>query len=295
MMHLVLRIIWAYDVGGGHLRRCDMEDAPTIDKWVPVVTSGDSDKATGEKKRIRPTKTLPTDRITFSKQLEILRAFGILGGASGTPTVVTNKEVAEVVKMQPSTVSLANPFFVSINFLQKAEDGCSPAAAVMDMIRAKEWTPETAMHKLAPPLRESWFGAALLPKLSFAPMTEESALAKLAEACTATPEYKPQLRMLVDFLVVAGLVEREGDQLKASKPEGVSPIQKSDSPSKVPERERSQVTTGFAQTPEGAVNFHISIRVEMAEFAGWKSDRIAAFFNGIAAVLAAKANVEQSG
>jgi hypothetical protein len=31
----------------------------------------------------------------------------------------------------------------------------------------------------------------------------------------------------------------------------------------------------------------------MAEFAGWKPERITAFFNGIAEVLKAKANVEK--
>jgi hypothetical protein len=265
------------------------------DAQVAAASLDDSAKPNGEKRRTRPTKTLPTDRITFSKQLEILRAFGTLGGASGT-SVVTNKDVADAVKMQPSTVSLANPFFVSVNILQKADDGCIPSAYVIEMIRAKEWTPETASHKLAPPLRDSWFGTTLLPKLSFAPMSEESALAKLAEACTASPEYKPQLRMLIDYLIIAGLVEREGDQLKAAKTEGATLGSKAEVTTAKPiERERAQVATGFTQTPEGAVNFHISIRVEMAEFAGWRPDRIAAFFNGIAAVLAAKANVEQSG
>lgn len=260
-----------------------------------TATSGeDSAKSGTPRIRTRPTKTLPTDRITFGKQLEILRAYGTLSGSAGG--AVTNNEVAEAMNMQPSTISLANPFFNSVGLILKTDTGGVPSSAVIEMIRAKEWTPETATHKLAPVLKDTWFGQALLPKVSFAPMSEEAALAKLAEICTASPDYKPQLRMLIDYLAAAGLIDREGDQLKAGKPDGVPATHKPESPKASPDRDsKSNITTGFAQTPEGAVNFHISIRVEMAEFAGWQPQRIAAFFNGIAAVLAAKANVEQNG
>ncbi len=47
-----------------------------------------------------------------------------------------------------------------------------------------------------------------------------------------------------------------------------------------------------APEPEGFVRVAVSIRVDMAEFSGWKLERIAAFFAGIAQVLAAKGNVE---
>jgi hypothetical protein len=50
----------------------------------------------------------------------------------------------------------------------------------------------------------------------------------------------------------------------------------------------------FTQPTEGVVQFHISVKVEMAEFSNWKPDRIAAFFGGIAQVLAAKAAVEKN-
>lgn len=265
------------------------------DAQQAVPSGDDSGKQNGDKKRARPTKTLPTDRITFSKQLEILRAYGALSGTTGN-AVVSNNDVADALKMQPSTISLANPFFYSIALLQKTEGGCIPSSHVVEMHRAKEWTPETATHKLAPAFRESWFGQALIPRLSVAPMTEQDAIAKLADACVATLDYRPQLRMLIDYLASTGLVERDGDQLKIAKSSDFPTVKMTEPVKAATERDsRSNITTGFAQTPEGAVNFHIAIRVEMAEFAGWQPQRIAAFFNGIAAVLAAKANVEQKG
>lgn len=121
-----------------------------------VLAGEESAKTNGDKKRTRPTKTLPRDRITFNNQVEILRAYGALSGASGN--VVSNTEIAEAMKMQPSTISLANPFFYSIGLLQKTEGGCTPSSYVIEMTRAKEWTPETATHKLAPAFKDSWFG-----------------------------------------------------------------------------------------------------------------------------------------
>ena len=53
------------------------------------------------------------------------------------------------------------------------------------------------------------------------------------------------------------------------------------------------VTTTFNQAPEGLVQFAVSVRVDMAELSSWRPDRIAAFFAGIAQVLAAKGDVEQ--
>ena len=44
---------------------------------------------------------------------------------------------------------------------------------------------------------------------------------------------------------------------------------------------------------EGTIQFHVSVRVDMTEFAGWKADRITAFFGGIAQVLAAKGDLEK--
>ena len=50
--------------------------------------------------------------------------------------------------------------------------------------------------------------------------------------------------------------------------------------------------SNFHQQPEGLVQFAVSVRVDMSELSTWSPDRIAAFFGGIAQVLAAKGKVE---
>ncbi len=250
----------------------------------------------------RPTKYLPTPRITFSKQLDILRAWAAASGP--TLKVASNDAVAEIVKMNPSTVSLANPFLASGGLIIKTDGGYTPCQEVVSFLRAYEWSPETAAHKLAPVLAKTWFAEELLSKLAFGPMTEDETIQDLADAANAGPEYRGQLEMLLAYLAAAGLVQRDGNQIK----KGVMSMSASltaptESPPSKQEPIASQevvapppkpVVASLFGTTEGAVNFHVSVRVDMGEFANWKPERIAAFFGGIAQVLAAKAKVEEA-
>lgn len=61
-------------------------------------------------------------------------------------------------------------------------------------------------------------------------------------------------------------------------------------------KERSSVPivqTAFTQAPEGKVQFFVNINVDITEISRWSPDRIAAFFTGLAQVLAAKGSIEK--
>lgn len=247
----------------------------------------------------RPTKYLPTPRITFVKQLDILRAWAAASGPTGK--VAANDAVAEIVKMQPSTVSLANPFFASAGLLTKTDGGYVPSSEVMSFLRAYEWSPETAAQKLAPTISKTWFAEELLSKLAFGPMNSDEAIQDLADAANAAPEYRGQLEMLLEYLAAAGLIQLDGNQIKKGSVSVVnvsSAMAQADVPSQSKQETTAAIETSRTMVPslfgttEGAVNFHVSVRVDMGEFANWKPDRIAAFFAGMAQVLAAKAKIE---
>ena len=253
-------------------------------------------KNASKKERKKPTRTLPTDRINFIRQLEILRAWAAASSPHGK--VVANNEVAELVKMNASTISLANPFFSSIGLLQKSEGGYIPSSEAVAYLRAMEWSPDTASHKLAPCIKDSWFGQALFPKLAFRQMSVDHAIQTIADAADAGVEYRNQIRVLLDYSIAAGLAQREGDQVKQARPEfGQAPDSlslgdKIKEAETSPQPKKEAVTTAFAQSPEGAISFHISVRVNMEELSTWEPTRISSFFAGIAQMLAAKAKVE---
>ena len=243
----------------------------------------------------RPKKALPTNRIAFPKQLDLLRAFDAASGLNRRP--VTLPEVGEIVKMHPNTISLANAFFIEVRLLDRIEaTKFLPTDAVHDFAHAYEWGPETAAHKLAPVLRTAWFWEVLEPRLKFQASTpEHDALQVLAETAGASRDHQPQLLLILSFLEAAGLISRDNGFIRilATKAVPAEPTKPDVSP---PPSQRQAgsgaVTTSFSQQPEGLVQFAVSVRVDMAELRGWRPERIAAFFAGIAQVLAAKGDVE---
>jgi len=244
-------------------------------------------------RRSRPTKLLPTDRISISRQLDLLRAFGAAGEA-GKPVLA--KDAAKIVQMSESTPSLAVPFFVDVGLLSRGADGFVPSAEVLSYKRSHAWAPDTAAHKLAPLLRSAWF-ASILTRLEFGPLEESAAIKDLADAVAAGPEYRKNLEMLIEYLTASGLVEKDGSVLRPGRAKDMTaqPAEESaPANGRPPAPSRSAVATGFVQAPtEGTVRFHGTVAVDMAEFGSWRPERIAAFFAGMAQVLAAKADIER--
>jgi hypothetical protein len=253
--------------------------------------------------KIKPSRVLPTNRISMPKQLELLRAYAAASGPSKKP--VTVEEVGTLAGMVGSTVTLANPFLLDAGFLTKHEQKGEawkfiPCEAVFDFKRHHEWQPEKASQKLAPVVRGSWFVEALMPRLSMSAISEEDAITLLADKATAAPEYKPQLKMLLEYLTSIGIIERENGQIKlvrnadlippAKQPDvgRVEPAQQPETPAPNP-----ALATGFVQPRPGAMNFHIDVSVDLSEIGGWSADRITAFFSGVAMVLHAKGQLEQ--
>ena len=241
--------------------------------------------------RTKPTKQLPTERIAFHRQLELLRGFAVASGPSNS--AVTNAKVASIVNLTPSTLSLANAFFTDVGFLQRTESGFIPANEVISYTRAHEWDADTAAYKLAPILRATWFFEAIRPKLDFHAREKQEVLQEIADTCAAGKNHANRLGLLVEFLEAANLIACDGNMVRLVK-ENQQKSQ-SDTPAKGIQSEpakpesKQPSPTGFAPKPtEGAVNFHVSVKVDMDELSGWPADRIAAFFSGIAQVLAAK-------
>lgn len=247
----------------------------------------------------KPEKTLPTERITVSKQMDILRAYAAVSENGAKPAPVN--EVATVMKSAQSTVSLANAFLASVGLIIRTDAGSYlPSPEVIAFVKAYEWDKEKAGYKLGPLFSAAWFGKALLPRLQFNPLEEETAITILAEACSAAPEYKKELRMILDFMAAGGVVRREGNMIKlasAATAEALAPAKPE--PAQQAEgtirENRDTVRSDFSQSPQDGVRFNISVNVNMTDFANWRPDRLAAFFGGIAQVLAAKADVEKGG
>lgn len=271
---------------------------PVVGKIPSEPKAGTEQKTSDNESERRPTKPLPTTRVGFGKQLQLLRAFAALGGAD---KATTTPAVADIVGIHPATAVLANPFFIDVGFVQKVGSGFVPAAEVIAYHRAVEWNPDTAPHKLGPLLRRTWFATKLLPKLSLGTLEEGQAIEMLAAESAASPKYAGQLSVILEYMATAGLIRREGGVIRSvggmvmtddSQPvsvAGAAPT--SEEPAREPRRAPS-IATAFSKAPEGVLRFNVDVSVDMREFSTWQADRISAFWAGIAQVLAAKADVE---
>lgn len=254
--------------------------------------------------RSRPTRMLPTARISFDNQLNILRGYA---AASGTSLkAVTNDEVAKVVgSITSSTISLSNAFFVDSGLLIRGDQALTPSDAVIAFARAWEWSSTTAGHKLAPVLQRTWFAELLFPLLRFQARAEEEIISELGGHINAGKEYRPQLKTLIDYLEVANLVKRDNGSIRLVSGAGASAPSADPAPARDSggggdggkdsgtARQPPALATSFAQATQGIINFHVDVRVDMEEFSDWSADRISAFFSGVAQVLAAKSALEK--
>jgi hypothetical protein len=251
------------------------------------------DYVPGAAENRRLTKRLPSARLGFQKQMEILRAFALLSSGGTAPVHYT--KVAQTVQAHESNVSTMNPFFVENGFLVKSGNGQIPAGPVLEFARKYSWNRETAGHALQPIISATWFAEALLNRLHFRPLSEDEAIEVLAAACSAGPDVKPQLRMLIDYLDTAGLVRRENGQLQPivdhrppdpQAPEPEPPVAEA---ARRPPAAPQPVQASAASSP-GKISLNVNVSVDMAELSTWSADRITAFFAGVAKVLAAQNN-----
>ncbi len=168
-------------------------------------------------KRSAPTQTLPSDRLGFDKQLAALRAFGVAYETNGGRPV-KNSEAGSILNMSENTIVVTNAFFNEAKLVtrQKEEQAFVPTAETMAYCKAHEWDPFTAGEKLKGAFEKCWFADAVLPRLKFRPHEENEVLTLLADACGASKDYVARVKMLLEYMVFAGLVIREGSMIKAA-------------------------------------------------------------------------------
>ena len=168
-----------------------------------------NDEANKTSVKSHPTKILPTDRLGFEKQLGVLRGYAVAGTADRN--LVANRDVSAIVGIHDGTISNCNPSFNDVGFIEREGMKYRPSEVVLQYATAHDWDSTTGAYKLAPALTESWFGKLLLPRLAFRSLSKDEAIGILADAASATKDYKLQIETILDYLRVAGLITVEGN------------------------------------------------------------------------------------
>lgn len=177
-------------------------------KQAEVLQNGDSAVAAPQRvKKAKPVKSLPTGRLIFPNQVSTLRAYA-KASLHARKNAVSNADVAAVANLNPNTVSLCNPFWADIGLLIRDGYKYQPTEEVFDFDTLADHGDEWAGRRLAPVIESSWFGKALLPRLSLRKITIDEAIQALALECKSpSKDFVPQIAMLLDYLKFAGLIE----------------------------------------------------------------------------------------
>jgi hypothetical protein len=125
-------------------------------------------------------------------------------------------------------------------------------------------------------------------------MDESEAISILAQRATAPKEYRGQLKTLVDYMATCGMISRDGSMLSLvrRRPNEMPPEPIPEKP--VVSTARGPDDPGGADLSElpfgqvGSIKFSVSINVDMTQMAQWEPQRIAAFFTGLAQVIASQ-------
>ena len=113
--------------------------------------------------------------------------------------------------MSRDTVSVCNEFFRDVGFLSRQGRRFKPSADVLDFVRASQWNEATAGHILGQSIRRTWFGQAILTRLTVRHLKKLDIIEALALEAGASIDHKPRVEMLIDYLEFSGVIRRNGD------------------------------------------------------------------------------------
>lgn len=197
-------------------------DAPPTPP-TPTRSAGGSG-ATGEPPRTAPKiapkqraeQALPTDRLSFDKQVLSLRSVAQLSGNGRRP--VTAEEQSSALGLKGNVGGLSNRFFKDSGWLESAGRGMYvPTETLVRFHRHLGIQPddlEGARAILAETVVGSWYWREIGDMLEGEGIRQSGVLHLLANAAGAAPNHTPQLTLIIDWLIWLGLVVRDGELLR---------------------------------------------------------------------------------
>ena len=156
--------------------------------------------------RPRPNKPLPSDRMKFDTAQLALKAI-VLDSNNGTKSVGA-QEMSKRLALSAATAGLNNAFFTEAGFIVREGKGrWKPTAIATEFARTHSFDAARAGQSLTESLRRSWYFREVRQQLAMGPTTVSQMIEVLAHAAGATADHRPQLRLVLDWLEYARLID----------------------------------------------------------------------------------------
>ena len=279
-----------------------MDPDPTHSLRV-VEGGGDEARPSRSPQRSRPNRGLPTDRLRFDVQLNILQTMGRLSGSNKRP--VDSDMVAQATRLSTATAGLCNRFFTESGWIEQVSKGKYVAAdALLEYLRRDGVGASDATVPLADALRGSWVWEEIGPFVTDGGAPVGDVIVTLSRAAGAESGHVPQLENLLEWLDFVGLIIREGERVlpvratSAPPPTPETPAnpteqQSSAAPDEKPAGEREparpsvqEPTKNRDQQAEFVLTFNVSVNMTASDLARLSPDQIRALYEAVGTVAA---------
>lgn len=251
--------------------------------------------------RARASKSLPTDRLKFEAQIELLQRFGRMSGSQRRP--VTSEEIAKAQQVSANTASLNNGFYVDAGWLQRAGRGKYVASdALLAYTQRAQFDPanaQSAAGLLADEMKKSWYWQSLEGHIRGGGLPRPEALVILSTEAGAGQEYKIQLENVLQWLQFVGLVQLDEKFVRPGSAAGAVAVE--DAPWTGSEDAPDEQTTGDhmdqsnSRAPERkdvVLAFSLDFKLGAGELKSLSPDQIRALFEAVGTVAALTAPKE---
>lgn len=161
---------------------------------------------------------LPSDRTPFSTHFDILARF-VTHSRNGTEAIAAERVEGEGVPVQAAQMNVK--FLTSIGLLKFDSKGLYvPTQETIRFVNAKTVEDDRARPILRALIETAWFAEIALGVLRTRPLvTDDALVGELALAAETNKEKKgPALRVLVEYLVWAGVLKRDERGLSKGEP-----------------------------------------------------------------------------
>lgn len=183
-----------------------MEQPPSTES-SPASTS--QPRPSAPRTRVHSKYLLPSDRHSFGAHFEILKRF-VTHSRNGAEPIAAEKVEGEGIPVQAASMNVR--FMASVGLLRFDSKGLYvPTPEVVRFISAKSVSDDRARPILRGILTSSWFAELAAGILRTQPfITEEQMVGELAIATETDKARKaPALRILIEYLVFAGILSRD--------------------------------------------------------------------------------------
>jgi len=246
---------------------------------------------------MKPEYALPTDRLSFQKQLEVLKAFAV--GSQNATQPVGAKKLASLTHIGYATAPLNNIFYFETGLITRAKKGLYlPTPPTLEFARRVSFSTANAGEALTTTFENTWFYKAVVERLAMGSATKPTIVEALARTASADASYATQFGTLLDWLAYVGLITIGDDEnvalvkgaeigggepgLRGAEWRGTTPGQIAPSKSEEP------TTAPIVESPTVlAISIELALTVD--DLAKLSAEQVSELFKGAGQVASVKA------